>query len=188
MDDENVIIKDENGKEIESYKKLPIAILFSLAGALIGLGVWVGLSAVGFYSAWAALAIAACANYFYDLGKGPKTKAKFWTVLGITIFILLLSEYLSLYIQLIVFNYTGVTFANTLSIVFSNFSVFAVDFILFIVFGVLGTASTLVQIYRQVNGVKKSKVKSTNFSDEANDDYEAKFKEFEENSKDKFDE
>ena len=186
--DDNVIITDENGKQIESYKKLPFAILACIGGALIGMGVWVGLSALGFYSAWAALAIAACANYFYDLAKGPKTKTKFWAVLTVTIVTLILSEYISLYVELVVVKYPGVTFANTLSIVFSNFRVFALDFIFFVVFGFLGTFGTLFHIYKQNTDSLKSKVTTTNFDEKANDDYEAKFKEFEENSKDKFDE
>ncbi len=185
---EDIIIKDENGTEIESYKKLPIAILCSIAGALIGMGVWVGFSALGFYSSWAALVIAACANYFYDLVKGPKTKAKFWTILAVSVIVLFLSEYLSLYVDLLIVKYPGVTFGNTLSIVFNNFGVFALDFVLFVVFGILGTFSTLFHIYKQNNLNKKSKVKATNFDETANDDYEAKFKEFEDNSKDKFEE
>ena len=137
MIDDDIIIKDENGRKIEDNKRLSIAILASFGGSLIGLAFWVGIAALNFYSAWAALAIAWCAKYFYDKAKGPQTMAKFYTILIITIVVLCLSEYFSLYVQLLVNKVPNASLANTLPFVFNNFKYFAIDFILFIIFWVI---------------------------------------------------
>lgn len=186
MTDE-VILKDENGQEIQSNKRLILAIIAAIAGSLIGLAIWIGLAAVDFVASIAALAVTYFAKLFYDLAKGPQTKVKFWVILVITIVILLISEYLSLYVFLVVAKYPGVTFLNTLSIVFNNFGVFLFDLIMFVLFSLFGCCSSLIQIYREVTGKIKPKVKATNFNKKDNENFETTFKEFEDNSNDRFD-
>jgi len=182
----DVIIKDKDGNEIPSKGRTVLAILAAIGGALIGMGIWVGLAALNWVASIAALTICYFANKFYNLARGPQTKMKFWVILAITIITLLFSEYLGLYVQLAMSDLGGVTFANTLVIVFKNFNLFILDLIIFIAFSILGCATSFAQIYREVYKTGKIKVNATNFDEKSNDAFEEKFKEFEENSKDKF--
>ncbi len=182
----DIIIKDKDGNEIPSRNRFILATLAAIGGALIGMGIWVGLAALNWVASVAALTICYFANKFYNLARGPQTKAKFWIIFAITIITLLISEYLALYVQLVLSDLGGVTFAKTLVIVFKNFNAFVFDFIIFIAFAILGCAASLAQIYREVYKTGKVKVNATNFDEKSNDAFEEKFKEFEENSKDKF--
>lgn len=191
--DENVIIKDENNQVVESNKKLLWAVLASVGCALGGMAVWVGIAALGFYSAWIALLVVWLAKFGYERAKGPNTMAKFWTVLAVTIVVLLLSEYITLYVELVMANaqlpaeskLTDLNFWTTLPYTFKYINAFLLDLIFFVIFALLGATSTLIDIYRKVKR-NKSKVSATNFNEQANDEYEQKFNDFMNDGKDNF--
>ncbi len=192
---DDVIIKDENNQVVESNKNLLWAVLASIGCALGGMAIWVGIAAIGFYSAWAALIVVWLAKFGYERAKGPNTMAKFWTVLAVTIVVLFLSEYVTLYVELVILKanpenaslLTNLNFWTTLPYVFEYIGYFLLDLIFFVVFALLGTVSSLIQIFRNVKK-NKSRVEATNFNEQANDEYEQKFKEFLDDGKDRFDE
>ena len=191
----DVIIKDKNNQVVESSKNLLWAILAAVGCALFGMAVWIGLAAVNFYSAWMAITIVWLAKFGYDRAKGPNTMAKFLSILIITIIVLLLSEYVSLYIKLLLLKLNpqnaeqlvGLNFWTTLPYTFKYIGTFLMDLIFYVIFALLGSVSSLVLIYKTVKK-NKSRVSVTNFNESANDEYEQKFNEFLNDGKDKFDE
>lgn len=191
--DENVIIKDENNQVVETNKNLLWAILASVGCALGGMAIWVGIAAIGFYSAWAALIVVWLAKFGYERAKGPNTMAKFWTVLAVTIVVLLLSEYVTLYVELVMANaqlapenrLTNLNFWTTIPYTIEYIGAFLLDLIFFVIFALLGSVSTLIAIYKSVKK-NKSKVTATNFNETVNDEYEQKFNDFMNDGKDNF--
>ena len=125
-----------------------LALAFSLAGLALG----VLLLMVGFYASISGIVAALLAKIGWELGKGKIGVAKVIVIVVFTIVISILTEFIGVYLALLVEGFT-LSIPDYLSIVFSEpevINAFVTDIVILLVFAAIGAVMVVIQVIQEI--------------------------------------